>query len=528
MKPPRHEHLSYPDANMTPIPTITRLLNMIEPYIERDDAIALLEYLNSLLPQLLTMSTIEQDEWLIRQLQAIDPDKAVTAVVIATPDTHRETTVGNEALTSFFRYWREVILSERYQPSDTISLSSLFLHLGVSKREARVLLLGNVDLIPTQVMSDLIGISGTETLEHALALVRSHVLTSPVPYLRQLREEAIKKKRDVIADFLRDAIAEISGFAPRPSHIRRVTLPFMLDPSSVMRFPNASEDRASLDQETEDVPNSLSPHHTPASLRPAPFGRYDSPRRRSPIPDLLPSHDSSHQASGPRSPIPDLLPRRSSSPQRQSPIPDLLPSRDNFPQPGRNSSPPRRLDESDVLSHPLPPRRLPTHQELVDALPQFDRAHLLRWLMSTMVPPEGEELMRQYLDTQATAQEKEALYVDATRMLMARSAEHLLVYGPINSMVGESISDDKECLETGGCRMLLCRCYDRLDEDDDESDWYTGACEKCSLRIAKRWYAVRVPVEGGGWRGTFCSWECAAEADDVGDYPRYFVADRRD
>ena len=49
-----------------------------------------------------------------------------------------------------------------------------------------------------------------------------------------------------------------------------------------------------------------------------------------------------------------------------------------------------------------------------------------------------------------------------------------------------------------------------LDPDTDEQlpDWFTGVCENCGLGIRKRWYAIRMPMEGGGWVGCYHSEDC--------------------
>lgn len=88
--------------------------------------------------------------------------------------------------------------------------------------------------------------------------------------------------------------------------------------------------------------------------------------------------------------------------------------------------------------------------------------------------------------------------------------------GPSNPME-DSYGDD---LEYDGCRMFTCMVFDYNEEDHRFEDWYEGYCHQCNLRIRRRWHAVRIPGEKGGWIGCFCSWKCARESlDDVGYNP---------
>ena len=84
-------------------------------------------------------------------------------------------------------------------------------------------------------------------------------------------------------------------------------------------------------------------------------------------------------------------------------------------------------------------------------------------------------------------------------------------YGPSNSMLGKEC-----CLTNGPCRMFYCICREFDEDDDYESapapedpqEWFKGNCEECGKKIEKFRYAVRFPVDGGGWIGCFCGFEC--------------------
>jgi len=84
-------------------------------------------------------------------------------------------------------------------------------------------------------------------------------------------------------------------------------------------------------------------------------------------------------------------------------------------------------------------------------------------------------------------------------------------FGPINSL-----KDDLCCSspQNRQCTMFYCMCRE-LDEDETIEDyksiatnWFIGSCEHCNKKIQKMRYAVRFPVEGGGFNGCFCSFNC--------------------
>lgn len=85
------------------------------------------------------------------------------------------------------------------------------------------------------------------------------------------------------------------------------------------------------------------------------------------------------------------------------------------------------------------------------------------------------------------------------------------VFGPANRF------PDKNCVsnpnKNGPCRMLECLCRE-LDEDEAydymTAEWFFGVCDNyvCSKKIRDRSHSIRIPLEGGGWKGCFCSFEC--------------------
>lgn len=71
-------------------------------------------------------------------------------------------------------------------------------------------------------------------------------------------------------------------------------------------------------------------------------------------------------------------------------------------------------------------------------------------------------------------------------------------FGPDNQII---ITDD----EVEHSRMFV-----ELDNDEDGSSirWFTGSCDSCFEKIREYWHCVRLPKEGGGWEGSYCSWNC--------------------
>lgn len=79
------------------------------------------------------------------------------------------------------------------------------------------------------------------------------------------------------------------------------------------------------------------------------------------------------------------------------------------------------------------------------------------------------------------------------------------VWGPSNLLLGANADDVID--GTADLRMFT---DDRF-TPEDQGTWFTGSCDYCWLRIASPRYAVRKPIEAGGWRGQYCSWDCVRQ-----------------
>lgn len=77
------------------------------------------------------------------------------------------------------------------------------------------------------------------------------------------------------------------------------------------------------------------------------------------------------------------------------------------------------------------------------------------------------------------------------------------VWGPANLQFAAAVEDVLD-----GSADLRMFVDDRFTAED-QGTWFTGSCDQCWLRIKSPRYAVRKPMESGGWKGQYCSWDCA-------------------
>lgn len=97
------------------------------------------------------------------------------------------------------------------------------------------------------------------------------------------------------------------------------------------------------------------------------------------------------------------------------------------------------------------------------------------------------------------------------------------IFGPSHPVHGIDLNNNTPCGTYGGCRMFLCVCFESSGDEPDIDldlidqpdlidpfiiDWYTGVCDFCHMKISKRCYALRRPLETGGWKGCYCSSKC--------------------
>jgi len=103
------------------------------------------------------------------------------------------------------------------------------------------------------------------------------------------------------------------------------------------------------------------------------------------------------------------------------------------------------------------------------------------------------------------------------------------ILGPVNPIYGVPIDPDDQCFKYGGCRMFLCNEFETEDEFghvDEDVEWFTGNCEYCHKKIAKKIYAVRRPLTWGGWKGCFCSFKCLRDIVPMNDALNNFIINK--
>ena len=118
------------------------------------------------------------------------------------------------------------------------------------------------------------------------------------------------------------------------------------------------------------------------------------------------------------------------------------------------------------------------------------------------------------------------LIEDISEDLLRKDEKIFRIFGPTNPVYGQVIIDpENDSAKYGGCRMLTCIEFENEDEFgiiDEENpytniEWFTGNCEYCHKKIAKKIYALRRPLTFGGWKGTFCSFKCLRDVVPFND-----------
>jgi hypothetical protein len=182
--------------------------------------------------------------------------------------------------------------------------------------------------------------------------------------------------------------------------------------------------------------------------------------------------------------------------------------------------------------------------EDVDFCAKYLTSGLTRFGLEVVDIEETQKLIKEKLSKLTVKQREEYMgsFLSQDMVDKMNANEILLqILGPANPIVNGDFSQIHHvCFKYGGCRMLFCNCFE-LDQvsnyDDTGSDnpyypnipqWFTGKCQQCRRVITKRCYAVRRPLPQGGWRGTFCSWNCVHLSGDMDDELSITYADMAD
>lgn len=185
-----------------------------------------------------------------------------------------------------------------------------------------------------------------------------------------------------------------------------------------------------------------------------------------------------------------------------------------------------------------------THDELVrELLDSLDEARPENWVSEGLesdieylcsIVEEDKDLDKLREDLRntlsiKTVEEREELITQIvwnnTLMRFGDRADMFRVFGlclPIWGGVDLKLRSKDPCEMWGGCRSMLCWHNENYDEDTgdlrfydpvgqgklDDLWWFTGSCQVCALKIEKECYALRMPLETGGFLGCFCSFDC--------------------
>jgi len=170
--------------------------------------------------------------------------------------------------------------------------------------------------------------------------------------------------------------------------------------------------------------------------------------------------------------------------------------------------------------------------EDVEFCSKYLTAGLKRFGIEVVDVESTEKAIREKLEKLTLKQREEYMSSFLSQDMMDKMYENEILFqilGPVNPLVNGDFSQMKHvCFKYGGCRMFFCNCFEsEILAQDQETDstsyypnipqWFTGKCQKCKRKINKRCYSVRRPLPQGGWRGTYCSWNCIHLSGDVDD-----------
>jgi hypothetical protein len=117
------------------------------------------------------------------------------------------------------------------------------------------------------------------------------------------------------------------------------------------------------------------------------------------------------------------------------------------------------------------------------------------------------------LKTATPEQKRDLLYPVVEKETLDKlqgDIELFRLLGPANPIYDSTTEE----LAFGGCRMFSCAIFDFDDDTLEYYDWFTGVCDICKRGIARRQYALRMPIAPGGWTGIYCSFECLRRGVD--------------
>jgi hypothetical protein len=199
------------------------------------------------------------------------------------------------------------------------------------------------------------------------------------------------------------------------------------------------------------------------------------------------------------------------------------------------------------------PDKLPTHRELLASIPSKVPAFTVEEITGISIDQavvrltegierlgydvENKSAILESVRTQyalSTPQQRlEIMRPLLIRDYKAEKSSELEIFrtlGPVNTILNMDFTINHVCTNWGGCRMFTCVCLDGIAWDSMEDDslysqeigtggrvWFRGSCDGCNQRIYSFCHAFRLPFPHGGWKGCYCSAECASQDVDTVD-----------
>lgn len=185
------------------------------------------------------------------------------------------------------------------------------------------------------------------------------------------------------------------------------------------------------------------------------------------------------------------------------------------------------LNTADLRREDILPSTIDEYINDIDYLSEYmiTGLNLFNFDIESNTKLSSKQKIKKLLESKTEEERKHILQIFANQERndkLNSDPELFLILGPSNPLVGTMYIDNTNiCFRYGGCRMYHCNCFEYNNEEKEDlpyypniPTWFKGYCEVCQKEIIKRIYSVRQPLTGGGWLGTYCSWDCLKKKDN--------------